>query len=90
MLMSLTQDNDREKLVIANSIDTVNKELKDEVITFGGNIIYEWVDYSTLVGINYLYYGGNSSLIQTKIINNQAVYNPKLYKSTEVGFLEIK
>ena len=90
MLMSLTQDNDREKLVIANSIDTVNKELKDEIITFGGNIIYEWVDYSTLVGINYLYYGGNSSLIQTKIVNNQAVYNPKLYKSTEVGFLEIK
>ena len=90
MLMLLTQDKDREKLVIANSIDVVNKELKDEIINFGGNIIYEWVDYSTLVGINYLYYGANSSLIQTQIVDNQAVYNPKLYKSTDVGFLEIK
>jgi len=90
MLMLLTQDKDREKFVIANSIDEINKELKDEIITFGGNIIYEWVDYSTLVGVNYLYYGGNSSLIQTKIVGNQAVYNPKLYKSTDVGFLEIK
>ena len=90
MLMLLTQEKDREKLIVANSIDTINKELKDEIITFGGNINYEWVDYSTLVGINYLYYGNNSSLIQTKIIDNEAVYNPKLYKSTDAGFLEIK
>jgi hypothetical protein len=90
MLMLLTQDQDREKLVIANSIDSVNNELRDEISTFGGNVVYEWVDYSTLVGINYLYYGNNSNLVQTKIIDNQAVYNPKLYKSTEVGFLEIK
>ena len=90
MLMTLTQDKDRENLIIANSIDTINKELKDEIITFGGNINFEWVDYSTLVGINYLYYGGNTSLIKTKISNNQAIYNPKLYKSTETGFLEIK
>ena len=90
MLMILTQTQDREKLVVANSIDSVNNELRDEIITFGGNIVYEWVDYSTLVGINYLYYGNNSNLVQTKIIENQAVYNPKLYKSTEVGFLEIK
>jgi hypothetical protein len=90
MLMLLTQDKDRERFVIANSIDVINKELKDEILTFGGNIIYEWVDYSTLVGVNYLYYGYNSSLIQTQIVNNEAVYNPKLYKSTDVGFLEIK
>ena len=90
MLMLLTQDQDRDKLVIANSIDSVNNELRDEIITFGGNIVYEWVDYSTLVGINYLYYGNNSNLVQTKIIDNEAVYNPKLYRSTDVGFLEIK
>jgi hypothetical protein len=90
MIMMLTQEKDREKLIIANSIDTVNKELKDEIANFGGNIVYEWVDYSTLVGINYLYYGANSSLIQTQIVDNQAVYNPKLYKSTDVGFSEIK
>uniref|UniRef100_UPI0040486412 hypothetical protein n=1 Tax=Aliarcobacter sp. TaxID=2321116 RepID=UPI0040486412 len=90
MLMILTQDRDRKKLVIANSIDNVNKELRDEILTFGGNIIYEWVDYSTLVGINYLYNDDNTDLIPTKIIDNKAVYNPKLYKSTDVGFLEIK
>jgi hypothetical protein len=90
LLMTLTQDQDREQLILANSIDVVDKELKDEIATFGGNIQYEWVDYSVLVGINYLYYGKNSNLIPTKIENNQAIYNTRLFKCTEYGFLEIK
>ncbi len=90
LLMTLTQDKDREKLIVANSIDVVDKELKDDISNFGGNIQYEWVDYSTLVGINYLYYGKNSNLIPTKIEDNQAMYNPRLFRSTEFGFLEIK
>lgn len=90
LLMTLTQNQDREKLIVANSIDAVDKELRDEISTFGGNIQYEWVDYSTLVGINYLYYGKNSSLVPTKIEDNQAVYNPRLFSCTEFGFSEIK
>lgn len=90
LLMTLTQEQDREQFILANSIDVVDKELRDNVSTFGGNIQYEWVDYSTLVGINYLYYGKNSNLVSTKIENNQAVYTPRLFKCTEYGFLEIK
>ena len=90
LLMTLTQDKDRDRLIVANSIDVVDKELRDEIATAGGNIVYEWVDYSTLVGINYLYYGKNSSLVPTKIENNQAIYNPRLFRCTEFGFSEIK
>ena len=90
LLMTLTQEQDREQFILANSIDVVDKELKDHIATFGGDIQYEWVDYSTLVGINYLYYGKNSNLVPTKIENNQAMYNPRLFKCTEFGFLEIK
>ena len=90
LLMTLTQEQDREQLILANSIDVVDKELKDEISTFGGDIQYEWVNYSVLVGINYLYYGKNTNLIPTKIENNQAMYNTRLFKCTEYGFLEIK
>ena len=90
LLMTLTQEQDREQFILANSIDVVDKELRDNISTFGGNIQCEWVDYSTLVGINYLYYGKNSNLVPTKIENNQAVYTPRLFKCTEYGFLEIK
>ncbi|MGJ0308857.1 hypothetical protein [Aliarcobacter cryaerophilus] len=89
ILMTLTQDKDRERLVLANSIDKIDPKLRDEIVNFGGNINFEWVDYSTLVGINYLV-NGNSSYIATKIVENQAVYNPRLFKSTDYGFVEIK
>ena len=90
MLMVLTQERDRQNLIIANSIGDVDSKLKDEIAKVGGNITFEWVDYSTLVGTNYLFSNGNSSLISTKIENNQAVYTPRLFKSTDIGFLEIK
>ena len=90
MLMVLTQERDRQNLIIANSIGNVDSKLKDEIATVGGNITFEWVDYSTLVGTNYLFSNGNSSLISTKIENNQAVYTPRLFESTDIGFLEIK
>jgi hypothetical protein len=88
--MTLTQEQDREHLILANSIDVVDKELRDEISTFGGDIQYEWVNYSVLVGINYLYYGKNTNVIPTKIENNQAIYTPRLFKATEYGFSEIK
>ena len=31
--MTLTQEQDREKLILANSIDVVDKELKDHIAT---------------------------------------------------------
>ncbi|MGJ0314088.1 hypothetical protein [Aliarcobacter cryaerophilus] len=89
MLMTLTQDKDREKMVLANSIEKIDNKLRDEIVNFGGNINFEWVDYSTLVGANYLV-NGNNNLIPTKIVENQAVYTPRLFKSTEYGFVEIK
>ena len=67
----------------------VAETVRDEILNFGGNINFEWVDYSTLVGANYLV-NGNNNLIPTKIVENQAVYTPRLFKSTEYGFVEIK
>ena len=74
---------------ILNSIEKIDNKLRDEILNFGGNINFEWVDYSTLVGANYLV-NGNNNLIPTKIVENQAVYTPRLFKSTEYGFVEIK
>lgn len=89
-LITLTQEKDRDNFVVANSIDDVSDDLFDEIDTFGGNIKYEWVDYSVLVGINYLYDSNSSNLIRTQIVDNKVVYEPRLFKSTDAGFLEIK
>ena len=89
-LISLTQEKDRENFVVANSIDSVEDALVDNINTYGADIVYNWVDYSTLVGVNYLYDNNESGLISTQIENNQVKYEPKLFKSTAFGFLEIK
>lgn len=89
-LLTLTQKKDRSNFVIANSIDIVDEKLEDSISNFGGDIKYNWVDYSTLVGVNYLYDGNSSGLIVTEIEDNQVMYQPKLFKSTAFGFLEIK
>lgn len=88
-LLTLTQDEDRKKLIIANSIANIDKRLKDEINSMGADLNFSWVDYSTLVGVNYLL-NGNNSLIPTKIENNEAIYTPRLFKATSYGFVEIK
>lgn len=88
-LLTLTQDEDRKKLIIANSIANIDKRLKDEINSMGADLNFSWVDYSTLVGVNYLL-NGNNSLIPTKVENNEAIYTPRLFKATSYGFVEIK
>ena len=89
-VLTLTQEKDRSNFVLASSIDIVEDELRDSISSFGSDIIYNWVDYSTLVGVNYLYDQNISGLIHTQIVENQVMYEPKLLKTTAYGFLEIK
>ena len=89
-ILTLTQVKDRTNFVLASSIDVVDDALRDSISSYGSDIIYNWVDYSTLVGINYLYDQNMSNLIETQVEDNQVIYEPKLLKTTAYGFLEIK
>ena len=89
-LLTLTQVSDRKNLIIANSIGNINKELEDNISFYGGNIKYNWVDYSVLVGINYLYDKNKKKLVSNYIDDNQVQYNIKLFRGRSYGFLEIK
>ncbi len=89
-LIALTQEKDRLNFIVANSIDHVDSALLDTLTSYGSDVVYNWVDYSTLVGINYLYDSNETLLISTVVNDNEVVYVPKLFKSTAFGFLEIK
>ncbi|RXJ87005.1 hypothetical protein [Arcobacter sp. CECT 8985] len=90
LLVSLTQTKDRVNFVIANSIDKTDAKLEDTMDLLGIDIVYDWVNYSTLVGVDKLFDDNNENLIKTQINNNRVVYIPKLYKNTEYGFQKIK
>lgn len=89
-LMTLTQEKDRLNFVMANSIDDIDSNLNELINLAGADVTYNWVNYSTLVGVNYLFDLNSTNLIKTQIIDNSVNYEPRLFVSTASGFLEIK
>ncbi len=89
MLLTLTQYNDRKDFYIANSIGDITVRMQEINSLLGHDIVYDWVNYSTSVGIDYFYthyfVPTASSDFNEKIVENQVEYNisivkPKRYK----------
>ena len=89
LLVKLTQPRDRTKLLIVNSIAQVDDFIEDYTKLLGADVTYNWVDYSSLVGVNFLLHESESEVITTQIVENQADYEPTLYQSTSYGFQKI-
>jgi len=51
---------------------------------FGHDIVYDWVNYSTAIGADYLcqqfFNGSIARTFKENIVNNQVVYNTSLYQ----------
>lgn len=90
LIVSLTQPEDRVKFLVANSIDDTDERLVDVISSLDANIVYDWVNYSSLIGVNLFFDENKSQLIKTKKVQNSIVYEPKLYNSTAFGFQKIK
>ncbi len=89
-ILSLSQKKDRENFIVSNSISKVDDNLEDIISNFGGNVKYNWVDYSTLIGVNYFFDKNERFLIKNQIKDNQVIYDVKLYRVNDYGFKEIK
>ena len=80
LLFSLTQLADRKKLVVANSIGKIPEELEEYNHLIGNNLSYSWVNYSTIIGIEYLLNNNIAMFEDLSIQDNQVVYPVNLYK----------
>ena len=89
LILSLTQTTDRENLLIANSISEVPIQLKENVYNLGANITYDWLTYSTVVGLDY--FASNEKKLEPNIIlNQQVIYDIKLYRVKEHSFTQVQ
>lgn len=87
LIVSLTQYPDRKSFLIANSIEKTTPVLEELVNLLDGDVVYNWVNYSSLIGIDYLYNNKISSdVIVNRVVDNQVQYNTTLYKNTPFGF----
>jgi hypothetical protein len=90
LIFTLTQKRDRVNMYIANSIGESKFKLKDINMILGTNIDYSWVNYSTMVGVDYFYrnfiYSGVLSSFNEEMINNQIAYNIEILRPTTSRF----
>lgn len=94
LLLSLTQYEDRDNLFIANSIQQAPAELEEVNALFGHDIVYDWVNYATSIGADYVcndfYQGANGRVFNERIENNQVHFNTSIYKPERNSFVKIE
>jgi len=90
LLFSLTQKNDRTKLVIANSIGMIPNELEEYNTLIGNNLSYSWVNYATIIGVEYLLNNNIDIFEDLSLKNNQVIYPVKLYRIGNYSFRRIQ
>jgi hypothetical protein len=55
LLLSMTQYTDRKKMIVANSITEQNNVLIETNALLGNDIVYDWINYATTIGVDYFY-----------------------------------
>lgn len=93
ILLSLTQKRDRSKLLIVNSISKIsNAMLNDYNKLLANDISYDWINYTTTVGVDYLFNlitKENNRYFGENIFNNQMIYNLDVVKIEDDRFKSI-
>ncbi len=55
LIISMTQYSDRKDMIIANSITQNNNVLIETNSLLGNDIVYDWINYTTTVGVDYFF-----------------------------------
>ncbi|PSM51734.1 hypothetical protein CBLAS_1162 [Campylobacter blaseri] len=92
-LLTSIEYGNRENLYIANSISYIPSDISSTASLLGLDMEYNWVAYSTAIGIDYLYStysGANKQRVFDEQISGAGIrYDTKIYKTTRYKFIPI-
>ena len=90
LILSLTQFEDRQNMVIANSITHNNSVFIETNSLLGNDIVYDWINYTTTVGMDYFFNKITKQDRQYKIdvIDNQMQYPIELLQPSKTRFIK--
>jgi len=88
LLLSMTQYNDRKDMVVANSITEHNNVLIETNALLGNDIVYDWINYTTTIGVDYFYslITDEERTYKTKLQDNQMIYDIELLQPSHSKF----
>lgn len=91
-LLLLTQEKDRDKMLIANSINYHNNVMIESNALLQNNIVYDWINYATTIGADYFYHLITSAHREypQEMINNQIEYPISIVQPTPSRFVTIE
>jgi len=90
LLLSMTQYTDRKNMIIANSITESNNILIETNSLLGNDIVYDWINYTTTVGVDYIYneITGEEREYAIEIKDGQMLYDIELLRPSFSRFIE--
>ena len=90
LILSMTQYSDRKDMVIANSITEHNNVLTETNSLLGSDIVYDWINYATTVGIDYIFYALTNEEREYNIAldENQMQYKVELLQPSVSRFIK--
>ncbi len=90
LLLSMTQFEDRKSMIIANSITEHNNILIEINSLLGNDIIYDWINYTTTVGLDYFYnlITNENREYDIPLQENQMLYKIELLRPSLTRFLQ--
>ena len=91
LLLSMTQYQDRKKMLIANSITEHHNILIEANALLSNDIMYDWINYSTTVGVDYFYnlLTNENREYNIPMQDNQIVYEIELLRPALSRFVNV-
>jgi hypothetical protein len=90
VIFNLTQEEDRENLFVANSIELLPRDLEELISFFGEDVVFNWVNYSTILGLEHFMTHNKKLFGNIEIKENQVNYPMKLYGFEGTKFIDAK
>ncbi|MBU0721663.1 hypothetical protein KJ877_10000 [bacterium] len=90
LLLSMTQYVDRKDMIVANSITYNNNILVETNALLGNDIVYDWINYTTTVGIDYFFnlITQEDREYNIQMHNNQMIYPIELLRPSLSRFMK--
>lgn len=90
LILSITQFEDRKNMIIANSITQNNSILIETNSLLGNDIVYDWINYTTTVGVDYFYSQATRAdrEYDIELRENQMIYPIELLNPSRYRFVK--
>ncbi len=90
LLLSMTQYIDRKEMIVANSITENNNVLIETNSLLGNDIVYDWINYTTTVGVDYFFHKitNEDRAYEITVEDEQMIYDIELLQPSLSRFIK--